>query len=114
MPGRPIYIVPLGVIFRDKLQTIFPVGRESPHSTSVALPPSSPLLVNHELVRSPEEDLRWKVLAQFATEGALDGEGLKGELPDAGWNIAAALLAGHHEGLLISGHLKHASMIGER
>ena len=83
MPGRPIYIVPLGVIFRDKLQTIFPVGRESPHSTSVALPPSRSLLVNHESVRPTEEDLSGKIPTQFATEGALDGDGLKGELSDA-------------------------------
>src|SRR5580704_10112558 len=39
-----------------------------------------------ELVRSPEEHLSGKVTAQFATEGALNGDGLKGKLPDAGWN----------------------------
>jgi hypothetical protein len=56
------------------------------------------LLVHHELVRSPEEDLSGKVTAQFGTEGALDRDRLEGEFPDAGWNVAAALLAGHHEG----------------
>jgi hypothetical protein len=30
---------------------------------------------------------------------ALDRDRLKGELPDAGWNVAAAPLAGDHEGL---------------
>jgi hypothetical protein len=42
------------------------------------------------LVRSPEEDLRGQVSTQFAAEGTNNGDGLKGELPDAGWNIAAA------------------------
>jgi hypothetical protein len=58
----------------------------------------SPVLINHELVKSSEEDLRWKVPAQFATEGTLNGDGLKEELPDAGWNVAAASLAGHRPG----------------
>jgi hypothetical protein len=71
-----------------------------------------PLLVNHELVRSSEEDLRWQVPANFTTEGALNGDGLERKLHDAGWNVAAALLAGHHEGLAISGCREHASMIG--
>ena len=52
-----------------------------------------------KLVRSPEEDLRGQVPAQFAAEGALNGDGLKGEFPDAGWNVAAALLARDHEHL---------------
>jgi hypothetical protein len=55
--------------------------------------------VNHELVGASEEDLSGKVPAQFATKGALNGDGLKGEFPDAGWNIAAAPLACHDEGL---------------
>ena len=85
----------------------------SPHSTSEALLASGPLLVNYELVGFSEEDLGGKVPTQFATEGALNSDGLKGELPDAGWNVAAALLAGHHEALPISGHWEHGSMVGE-
>src|ERR1017187_6103169 len=54
--------------------------------------PRDPLLAGGELVRSPEEDLSGKVPAQFATKGALNGDGLKGEFPDAGWNVAAASL----------------------
>ena len=75
--------------------------------------PRDPPLVNHELVRSPEEDFSGKVKAQFTTEWALNGDGLKGELPDAGWNVAAASLACDDEALPISGHLEHASMIGD-
>jgi hypothetical protein len=41
---------------------------------------SGPLLPGDELVRPTEEDLRWQVPTQFATQGALDGDGLKGEL----------------------------------
>jgi len=69
--------------------------------------------VNIELIRSPEEDLRWKVPAQLAAEGALNRDGLKGELPDAGRHVAAASLACDDEALSISGHLEHASMIGK-
>jgi hypothetical protein len=76
-------------------------------------PASGPLLVNHELVGATEEDLGRQVPTKLATEGALDGDGLKGEFTDAGWNVVAASLACHHEGLPISGHLEHASMIGK-
>jgi hypothetical protein len=69
--------------------------------------------VNHELVRPTEEDLSGKVTAQFATEGALNGDGLKGEIPNARWNVAAASLACDDEAFPISGHLEHANMIGE-
>jgi hypothetical protein len=69
--------------------------------------------VNHEIVWSPEEDLSGKVPAQFATEGALNRDGLKGELPDARSNIATASLASDDEALPISEHLEHASMIGK-
>jgi hypothetical protein len=55
------------------------------------------LLVNNELVRSPKKDLRWQVPTQFAAEGALDRDGLKRELLDAGWHIAAASLALHDQ-----------------
>ena len=37
-----------------------------------------------------QEDLRGQVPTQFAKEWALDGDGLKGKLLDAGWNVAAA------------------------
>jgi len=46
--------------------------------------------VNYELVGFSEEDLGGKVPAQLAAQGTLNRDGLKGELPDAGWNIAAA------------------------
>jgi hypothetical protein len=42
------------------------------------------LMAGGELVRSPVEDLRRKVPAHFATEGALDVDGLKWEFLDAG------------------------------
>jgi hypothetical protein len=69
--------------------------------------------VNHELIRSPEEDLRWKVSPQFATMTALDRDRLEGESPDAGWNVAAASLARDNECLAVSGCWEHASMIGK-
>jgi len=50
------------------------------------------------LVRPTDEEFGGQVPAQLATEGALDGDGLKAEFPDAGRNVAAASLAGHHEG----------------
>ena len=53
--------------------------------------------MNHELVRSPEEDLRGKVPAQFAAERTLDRDRLERELPDAGRHIAAAPFAGDDE-----------------
>jgi hypothetical protein len=46
-----------------------------------------------------EEDFGWQVSPQFAAERALDVDGLEGELPDAGRHLAAAPLAGDHEGL---------------
>jgi hypothetical protein len=51
------------------------------------------------LVRPTEEDLRRQVLAQLPTEGALDGDRLKGELIPATGHIAAAPFAGYDEGL---------------
>lgn len=53
-----------------------------------------------ELVRSPEEDLRWQVPAQFAAQGTLDGDRLKGEFLPARPYVAAASLAGDNEGPL--------------
>jgi hypothetical protein len=70
--------------------------------------------VRYEILWSPEEDLRWKVSPQFPAETALNGNGLKGKLLYAGWNVAAASLAFHHEGLPNSEHLEHASMIGNK
>jgi hypothetical protein len=46
-----------------------------------------------------EEDFGGQVPVQFATEGALDGDGLEREFFDAGWNVEAAPLACHHEGI---------------
>jgi len=53
--------------------------------------------VNHELVRPTDEDLTGKVTAQFTTEGALDGDGLKWKFFPARRHVAAAPLAGDHE-----------------
>jgi hypothetical protein len=57
------------------------------------------MLVNHELVGASEVYLRREVPAQFAAKRTLDRDGLERELLDAGWNIAAAAFALHHEGL---------------
>jgi hypothetical protein len=69
--------------------------------------------MGYRMVRPSEEDLSGKVTAQFATEGTLNGDGLKGKLCDARWNVAAAPLACDDETLPISGHLEHFIMIGE-
>jgi len=57
--------------------------------------------VGHEFVRSPEEDFRRQVPAKFTAEAALDRNGLERKILQAGGHIAAATLAGHHEGLAI-------------
>ena len=92
--------MPFGTIFRDKLgkNSLWSPVR-SPHSTSEALPASDTLLPGDELVGASEEDLGGQVPAQFAAEGTLDRDGLKRKFIPPRWNIAAALLAGHHEGL---------------
>jgi hypothetical protein len=51
------------------------------------------------LVWPTEKDFGRQVPALFATERALDRDGLERELPDAGRHITAALLAGDDEGL---------------
>jgi hypothetical protein len=53
--------------------------------------------VNYQLVRSAEEDLTRPVLPEFAAQGALNGDRLEREILQAGWHIAAAQLACHHE-----------------
>jgi hypothetical protein len=58
---------------------------------------SGPTLVNHELVRPTEEDFRRQVPAQFAAQGTLDRDRLKGELHPARGHVAAAPLALHDE-----------------
>jgi hypothetical protein len=50
------------------------------------------------LVGFSEEDLGGEVPAQFAAQGTLDVDGLEREFPQAGWHVAAALLAGDDEG----------------
>jgi len=70
-------------------------------------------LPNHELVCPTEKDFARPVLPNFAAQGALDGDGLEGELLPPGWHVAAATLAGHHEGLAATGSWEHAGMIGE-
>jgi hypothetical protein len=55
--------------------------------------------VNHKLGWPTEEYLRREVPSQFAAQGALDGDRLKREFIPTGRHIAAASLAGDHEGL---------------
>jgi len=55
------------------------------------------LLPGDELVRQTEENLAWPVLPEFAAQRARHHYGLERELPDAGWHVAAAPLAGHDE-----------------
>jgi hypothetical protein len=73
-------------------------GEEEIVVLSGTVPASGPLLVNDELVRPTEEDLRGQVPSQFAAQGALDGDGLKWKLIPARLHIAAASVAGDHEG----------------
>ncbi|MGC9293631.1 MAG: hypothetical protein ACP5EP_13220, partial [Acidobacteriaceae bacterium] len=56
-----------------------------------------PLLMDNQLVKPTEEDLARQVPAQFAAQGALDGDGLKRKFLTPGWYVAAAPLAGDHE-----------------
>jgi hypothetical protein len=53
--------------------------------------------VGDQLVRSAKVDLRRQIPAQFAAKRTLNSDELKGELPDAGWNVAAAPFAGDDE-----------------
>ena len=98
--------MPFGSIFRDKLKNFSrPPVRYRQASSETALfesgfleslvqvvsiysrnssAASDPLLTGDGLVRSPEEHLRGAVPAQFATDGALDRDGLKWEFLDAG------------------------------
>jgi hypothetical protein len=69
--------------------------------------------VNHELVRATEEHFGGQVPAHLAAQAALNGDGLKREFLDAGWNVAAALLAGHLEGFAACGRWEHGNIIGE-
>ena len=62
------------------------------------LPANRALLMGYELVRPSEEHLRRQVSTHFTAKGALDGDGLKGELPDAGWNVAMAPFADDYAG----------------
>jgi len=57
------------------------------------------LLAGDELLRSPEEDFARPVPPNFAAQGTLNGDGLEGELLQAGGHIAAAPLARHDEHL---------------
>ena len=75
--------------------------------------PRDPLLACDELVGETEKSFEGQVPAQFATEGARNGNGLKWKFLDARRHIAAASLASDDEALPTSGHLEHASMIGE-
>jgi hypothetical protein len=64
-----------------------------------ASPAFAPLLLNHQLVKATEEDLGRQKSAQLAAQRALDHDGLEWELPNAGWNVAAASFARDNEGL---------------
>jgi hypothetical protein len=65
------------------------------------------------LIRPTEEDLKGEAPARVTAERTLNCDGLKWELSQAGQHVAAAALAGDHEGHAISGCLEHASIIGE-
>jgi len=79
------------------------------------IPASGSLLARVELVRATEEDLRWQVPAQFAAEGALDGDRLEGELLTARGYVAAASLAGDDEKSPLDGWESecHCHSVGE-
>jgi len=49
------------------------------------------------MIWSAEKHFRRQVPPWFAALGALNADGLKGELPDAGWDGAAASLARDNE-----------------
>lgn len=103
-----------GTTFRDKLEKISlwsPV--RSPHSTSEALPASGTLLAAYELVWPTEEDLARPVLPKLTAKLTLDRDGLKRKFLPPGGHIAAALLAGDHEGFAARGGWEHGDIIGE-
>jgi hypothetical protein len=56
-------------------------------------------VASDELVRPTDEDLRWKATGATRRIGALHGDGLERESPDAGWNVVAASLTCDDEGL---------------
>jgi hypothetical protein len=68
--------------------------------------------MGYELVGASKEDLRRQVPTQLTAKATLNSDGLEGEFIPTGRHIAAALLAGDHESLPISGHLEHPIMIG--
>jgi hypothetical protein len=53
------------------------------------------------LVRLSEEDFARPVLPNVAAKRTLNRDGLEVKILKAGWDIAAALLARHHEGFAI-------------
>jgi len=55
------------------------------------------LLAGDELVGPTEEDFRGEVPAQFATERARNGDGLRWKVIPASGHVAAAPFAGDHE-----------------
>lgn len=71
------------------------------------------MLAVYELVRPTKEEFRRQVPARVTAKRTLNGDGLKWELSQTGRHVAAAALAGDHEGFAVSGCLEHASMIGE-
>lgn len=101
-----IYSAARSAFSRHAAKNIFPAAGE-------VLPASSPLLVNDELVWTPEEDLGWPVLTEFAAQGTLDGDGLEWELLAAGGHVAAAPFALHDECFPASRGWEHDDRIGE-
>jgi hypothetical protein len=67
----------------------------------------------YEAVKSPQENLRWPVLPEFAAQGALDGDRLKRKFLPTRGHIAAAPLAGDDEGLAARGSRELGDIIGE-
>ncbi len=66
-----------------------------------------------ELVRSPEEDFAWPVLAEFAAQRTRDRDGLEREFLSLRRHVAAASLALHDEGLAARGGREHGEIIGK-
>jgi len=77
------------------------------------LPASGPVLVNHELVRTSEEDLGWPVLPDLAAERTLDGDRLERKFLAARRHVAAAPFALHDECFPASRGWEHGNRIGE-
>ena len=69
--------------------------------------------MNHELVRTPEENLGWPVLPDLAAERTLDGNRLERKFLAARRHVTAAPFALHYECFPASRGWEHGDRIGE-